>query len=151
MNEFAGQPSIGALRTLGRQFDALESSGAEAGPVVGWRQWAVAGLCALAVVAVGFSPPTRALADRLAELIGIETPAPPPSREANPGVDTHLEMPSAELVRTCEGRLRSAPADEACLTVVLLASGDLAPGDYTNEEFDRAFERALARSGRAAP
>lgn len=148
MTDIADQPTISALRTLGYQFEAIESSEAAPRASARWRQVAVAMLCGLAVTAVGLSPPGRAVADKLGELIGIETPTPPPARETHPHTETHLELPSPQLVKTCEDRLRSAPTDEACLTVVLLARGDLAPGDYTNDEFDRALAEALTASGR---
>jgi hypothetical protein len=151
MSDYVDQPVIVGLRVLGQQFEALEAADEQRRrrPLpIGRAQLVLGVIAAAAVVAIGFSPPVHAVAERVSELLGLNQPTPPPAHQAHPETQTHLELPSDELVNTCQQRLRQAPNDEACLTVVLLASGRLAPGDYTNEEFDRALEQALAESGR---
>jgi hypothetical protein len=148
MSDASQRPTVAALEALGTQFDSLEAQAPTASPPLRPKWVAAASAALLSLVAVvALIPAVNAVADRVTELVvAIENPAP--LRQEHPQVETHLEKPSPELVRTCQERLQRSPTDELCLVVVLTDRGQLAPGDYTNAELHEALDRLLGPSGR---
>jgi len=69
---------------------------------------------------------------------------PAPATSAHPEAETFLSPPPAELVATCRERLADQPDDQLCNTILLVDQGRLEPGAYTNAEYNRAYEHAMA-------
>jgi hypothetical protein len=69
---------------------------------------------------------------------------PAPQTSAHPNAETYLSPPSPELLGTCRERLADQPDDQLCNTIVLVSEGKLRTGAYTNVEFNRAYDQAMA-------
>jgi len=145
MTEPTRIPSVPALEDLGRQFDALESGAKK--PRRRWRGVAAAFVAIVgAAAAVAVAPTVADVAHNLIAPTTIENPAP--ARQAHPETQTHLELPPPPLVRTCEERLEQSPTDQLCQVIILLDRGQLAPGDYTNQELKETLDELLTPDGR---